>query len=241
MKAVPEAAAPVPITPSPDTHPLLVVAGPTGGGKSALAIELALRFTGEIISCDSVAVYREFEIGTAKPSLEDRSRVPHHLIDILPADGYCTAGEYARLARQKAAEITARGRLPIVCGGTGLYLRAMLEGLFDSPGRDEELRERLRRRRLPGSLWRLLRRWDSASAARIHANDEAKLIRALEIAVRSGRPMSELLEDGRNPLEGYRILRLGLSPERPALYERINQRCAGMFERGLIEETRQLL
>ncbi len=228
-------------TPPATQSPLLVVAGPTASGKSALAIALALEFGGEIISCDSVAVYREFEIGTAKPSPEERATVPHHLIDAVAPDAWFTAGDYARRARAAAAEITARGRLPIVCGGTGLYLRAMLDGLFDGPERDEDLRQRLRHRRHPNSLWRLLRRLDPASARRIHANDEPKLIRAIEVCATAARPMSQLLNHGRDVIQGYRILRLGLSPQRAALYERINARCARMFDEGLVEETRGLL
>jgi tRNA dimethylallyltransferase len=221
--------------------PLVVIAGPTASGKSSLALALALRFGGEVISCDSVAVYREFEIGTAKPSREERARVPHHLIDVVAPDAYFTAGEYARRARAAAQEITARGHLAIVCGGTGLYLRAMLDGLFRGPERDEQLRERLRRRKRAGSLWRLLRRLDPEAAGRIHANDEPKLIRAIEVCAASARPMSDLLRTGRDPIEGYRVLRLGLGPERGALYNHINQRCAVMFEDGLLEETRGLL
>jgi tRNA dimethylallyltransferase len=221
--------------------PLLVVAGPTASGKSSLAVALAIEFGGEIISCDSVAVYREFEIGTAKPSRDERARVPHHLIDVAAPDAWFTAGEYARRARAAAAEITVRGRLPIVCGGTGLYLRAMLDGLFAGPERDENLRQRLRRRRRPASLWRLLRRLDPQSALRIHPNDEPKLIRAIEVCANAARPMSRLLLDGRDPIQGYRILRLGLTPPRAALYQRIDARCARMFEQGLVEETRRLL
>jgi len=221
--------------------PLLVVSGPTASGKSALAMALALQFGGEIISCDSVAVYREFEIGTAKPSPEERARVPHHLIDVVAPDAWFTAGDYSRQARAAAAEITARGRLPIVCGGTGLYLRAMLDGLFDGPERDEDLRGRLRQHRRPASLWRLLRRLDPESALRIHTNDEPKLIRAIEVCASSARPMSQLLQEGRDAIAGYRILRIGLSPQRAALYERINARCARMFDVGLVAETRGLL
>ncbi|MDR3763402.1 MAG: tRNA (adenosine(37)-N6)-dimethylallyltransferase MiaA [Acidobacteriota bacterium] len=221
-------------------QPLLVLAGPTASGKSALAIALAERFSGEIISCDSVAVYREFELGTAKPSREECARIPHHLIDVVAPDAYFTAGEYARLARQAAREISGRGKLPIVCGGTGLYLRAMLEGLFDGPERDEGLRERLRQAR-PGALWRLLRRLDPAAAARIHANDQAKLIRAIEVCKAAARPISEMHEEGRDPLTGFLVLKIGLAPAREKLYERINQRCAEMFAAGLIEETRGLL
>lgn len=224
-----------------NASPLVVIAGPTASGKSSLAMALATRFDGEIISCDSVAVYREFEIGTAKPSRQERARVPHHLIDVVAPDAYFTAGEYARLARAAARQITARGRIPIVCGGTGLYLRAMLDGLFAGPERDESLRERLRNRKRPASLWRLLRRLDPAAAARIHPNDEPKLIRAIEVCAASARPMSELLQNGRDAIQGYRVLRIGLAPERAALYDRINSRCARMFEQGLVEETRGLL
>jgi len=223
------------------TSPLLVVAGPTASGKSALALQLAQHFDGEIISCDSVAVYREFEIGTAKPSPAERSLVPHHLIDVVAPDAYFTAGEYARLAREAAREITARGHLPIVCGGTGLYLRAMLDGLFDGPTRDDALRERLRQWRRPGALWRLLHRLDPAAAERIHANDAAKLIRAIEVCKAADEPMTELQQKGSTALEGYRVLRIGLAPERALLYERINRRCAEMFGAGLVEETRALL
>jgi len=226
---------------SADQTPLVVIAGPTASGKSSLALALALRFGGEVISCDSVAVYREFEIGTAKPSREERARVPHHLIDVVSPDAYFTAGEYARQARAAAREITARGHLIIVCGGTGLYLRAMLDGLFAGPERDEQLRERLRGRKRTGALWRLLRRLDPEAAGRIHSNDEPKLIRAIEVCAASARPMSELLRAGRDAISGYRVLRLGLSPERGTLYDRINQRCTEMFDRGLLEETRGLL
>ena len=224
-----------------DAAPLVVVAGPTGSGKSSLAMTLALEFGGEIISCDSVAVYREFEIGTAKPSPEDRARVPHHLVDVVAPDAWFTAGEYARRARAAAAEIAARGRLGIVCGGSGLYLRAMLEGLAEAPERDEALRRRLRGRRRPTALWRFLRRIDPASALRIHPNDESKLIRAIEVWAAASRPMSQLLQQGRDAIRGYRILRIGLSPPRAALYERIDRRCARMFAEGLVDETRRLL
>jgi tRNA dimethylallyltransferase len=221
--------------------PLLVIAGPTASGKSALAVELAARLNGEIVSCDSVAVYREFEIGTAKPTAAERARVPHHLIDVAAPTEHFTAGEYARQARAALAEISASGRLPIVCGGTGLYLRALLEGLAPAPPRDEHLRERLRRRSRPGALRRLLRRLDPLAAARIHANDESKLVRAIEVSTLARAPLSSVLEQGRDPLTGYRVLRLALSPERQLLYQRINQRCARMFASGLVEETRGIL
>jgi len=230
--------------PDPPGHPLVVIVGPTASGKTALSLALAERFSGEIVSCDSVAVYREFEIGTAKPSREDRARVPHHLIDVAAPEQTFTAGDYSRLARAAIAEITARGRLPIVGGGTGLYLRALLEGLFPGPPRSEDLRNRLRVRSAkkgPGHLHRILFRLDPAAAATIHANDEAKIVRAIEVCLAARTAMTELWKQGRDPLTGYRILRIGLNPNRPALYERINQRARRMFETGLVEETRALL
>ena len=224
---------------------LVVIVGPTASGKSALALELAEQLSGEIVSCDSVAVYRNFEIGTAKPSRADRARIPHHLIDVADPGEPFTAGEYARQARAMLSQISQRGHLPIVVGGTGLYLRALLEGLFPGPQRSDELRERLRSRAAEhGSeyLHRLLRRLDSASAAKIHANDTPKLIRAVEVCLTARGPMSELWrERGRDPLRGFRILRIGLNPPRQQLYERINQRAARMFDDGLVAETQSLL
>ena len=222
---------------------LLVVLGPTGSGKTALSLLLAERFGGEIVNCDSIAIYREFEVGTAKPSLADRGRVPHHLFDALAPTEPSTAGDYARRARAVLTEIRRRGRLPIVVGGTGLYLRALLAGLFAGPPRSQELRARLRREaaaRPAGYLHRLLRKLDPSAAARIHANDSAKLIRAVEVCLAARRPMSELLRGGRAPLTGFRILRIGLDPERSALYARLNLRAAHMFSAGLVEETRAL-
>jgi len=228
---------------------LVVVLGPTASGKTALSLALAERFTGEIVNCDSVAMYREFETGTAKPSAQERARAPHHLFDCVDPTHSTTAGEYARRARQVLAEIQARHHLPIVVGGTGLYLRALLEGLFPGPQRSEELRERLRERAAArGSkyLHQILRRLDPAAAKKIHANDASKLIRAVEVCLGSGengtrQKMTELWQRGRDPLRGFRIVRLGLDPDRAALYERINQRAREMFEAGLIEETGHLL
>ena len=225
--------------------PLLVaILGPTASGKTALSLELAERFQGEIVNCDSVAMYREFEIGTAKPSAEERARVPHHLFDIVAPDAYMTAGEYARHGRQILNDIKARGHLPIVVGGTGLYLRALLEGLFPGPQRSEELRGRLRaagERRGAGYLHRILRRLDAEAAGKIHANDTPKLIRAIEVCVAARRQMTEMWKQGRDALTGFRVLRLGLNPDRDALYARINERACRMFENGLVEETRGLL
>jgi len=222
-----------------------ILLGPTGSGKTALSLALAERFNGEIVSCDSVAVYRGMELGTAKPTREERARVPHHLIDVAEPDEPFTAGEYSRRARELLQKIAVRKRLPLVTGGTGLYLRALTEGLFAGPVRHEDLRARLRRsaeRHGNGWLWRILRRLDVPTAERIHANDAAKLIRAIEVCVAARRPFSTLLQnEGKNPLTGFRLLRIGLNPPKAALYERINQRCAAMFGAGLVEETRGLL
>jgi tRNA dimethylallyltransferase len=226
-------------------EPLLVaVLGPTASGKTALSLALAERFQGEIVNCDSVAMYREFNIGTAKPTAPERARAPHHLFDCVAPTSQVTAGEYARQARQVLEEIKTRGHLPIVVGGTGLYLRALLEGLFPGPERSEELRKRLRERaegRGSSYLHRLLHRLDSAAAERIHANDTPKLIRAIEVCLASREKMTELWQQhGSDPLRGFRILRLGLDPIRPALYDRINLRAQRMFEAGLVEETQGL-
>jgi tRNA dimethylallyltransferase len=222
----------------------VVVLGPTGSGKTSLSIALAERFHGEIVNCDSVAMYREFEIGTAKPTAAERARVPHHLLDVVDPLGFVTAGEYARQAREVIQQINARGALPIVVGGTGLYLRALLEGLFAGPQRSDELRERLRQRALekgPTYLHRILSRLDSSTAAKIHANDTPKLLRAIEVCLASRTKMSEMWKRGRDPLQGFRIVRLGLDPDRKALYQRINLRAQRMFDGGLSEETLSLL
>jgi tRNA dimethylallyltransferase len=242
---------------------LVVVLGPTASGKTALALGIARRFGGEVVNCDSVAMYREFEIGTAKPSAAERAEIPHHLLDCVDPLADVSAGEYARQARQVLNEIALRGSvsqengqtgvLPIVSGGTGLYLRALLEGLFAGPQRSEELRDKLReraQRRGVEHLHRILLRLDPSAAERIHANDVPKVIRAIEVCLASsqtaGRNMTELWQQGREPLRGFRILRLGLDPERETLYARINQRAANMFDHaradgGLIAETKRLL
>jgi tRNA dimethylallyltransferase len=222
-------------------RPLVVIAGPTASGKSGLAVWLAERFGGEIVSCDSVAVYRGMEIGTAKPSREDRERVPHHLIDVVDPSEAFTAGDFSRMGREALAGISERGSLPIVAGGTGLYLRALLDGLFPAPPAQPELRERLRARD-SGHLHRVLTRLDPVAAGSIHANDKPKLVRAIEVSLAASKPMTELWEAGREALTGYRILRIGLRPERGALYSRIDRRAAAMFEvPGIVEETAALL
>ncbi|HUS19322.1 MAG TPA: tRNA (adenosine(37)-N6)-dimethylallyltransferase MiaA [Terriglobales bacterium] len=223
---------------------LLVIAGPTASGKTALSLAMAKGFNGEIVSCDSVAVYRDFEIGTAKPSPAERLEVPHHMIDVASPGESFTAGEYARQARVALKDISGRGKLPIVVGGTGLYLRALLEGLFAGPQRSEELRARLvgkEEARGKGHLHRILLHLDRVAASKIHANDTPKVIRAIEVCLAERAKMSELWEKGRDPLTGFRIVRVGLNPDRALLYDRINRRCEKMFRHGLVEETQHLL
>ncbi len=223
--------------------PLVALAGPTGSGKSELALQIAGEFQGEIVNCDSLQVYRHFDIGTAKLPVAERRGISHHLIDIVDPDALFSAGEYARLARESIAGISARGRLPVIAGGTGFYLRALLDGLFQGPTRNQALRDRLASRevRRPGSLHRLLARLDPATARRIHRNDVPKVTRALEVCLVMRRPASELFLQGRDSLRGYRTLKLGLLPDRDRLYERLDCRCASMFERGLVDEVRQIL
>jgi tRNA dimethylallyltransferase len=223
---------------------LVVIVGPTASGKTSLSLELAMRFHGEVVNCDSVAIFREFSIGTAKPTPAERARAVHHLFDVVDPTAFTTAGEYARMARNVIREISARRALPIVVGGSGLYLRALLEGLFPGPQRSPELRVRLHGRaqeRGPHYLYRMLERLDPTTAERIHVNDVPKLIRAIEVCVRTRRPMSEQWSIGRDTLEGFRILRIGLNPPRAQLYERINRRVEKMFAGGMIEETKSLL
>lgn len=196
------------------------------------------------MNCDSVAMYRDFNIGTAKPSLQERARAPHHLFDCVAPTAYITAGEYARRGRQVLHDIRDRGHLPIVVGGTGLYLKALLEGLFPGPQRSEELRERLRARaQEKGSAYvhNMLKKLDPSAAGKIHANDLPKVIRAIEVCLAARGKLSELWKQGRDPLKGFHIVRLGLNPERAALYERIDARARRMFESGLVEETAELL
>ena len=189
------------------------------------------------------------EIGTAKPSIVERARIPHHLIDVYSPAEHSTAGDYARLARAALHDIAARRHLPIVTGGTGLYLRALTDGLFAGPQRSPDLRARLERsaqRHAPGWLHRILTRLDPASAARIHANDMPKLIRAIEVSLAARQPLSEAWKSGRDPLTGFRLLRIGLDPDRKALYARINARAKEMFapetgDGGLLDETRHLI
>jgi tRNA dimethylallyltransferase len=247
MALPPRLVAPV-VVENPHDPLAVLILGPTGSGKTALSLALAREFQGEIVSCDSVAVYRGMDLGSAKPSLAERAQLPHHLIDVTTPDHPFTAGDYSRQARAALRQIAECGHLPIVTGGTGLYLRALTLGLFAGPARQHGLRDRLIRslhRQSPDWLHRILARLDPPSAARIHPNDTPKLIRALEVRLTTGQALSTTLESSpeiaRNPLTGFRLLRIGLNPPRQLLYDRINQRAAAMFASGLIEETRTLL
>ena len=228
--------------------PVVVVTGPTASGKTPLAIELALRFRGEIVNADSMQVFRFLEIGTAKPSLAERARVPHHLIDVVTPDQTYSAGRYARDARAAIAAIHARGGVPLLTGGTGLYIRAALHGLIDGVEADEELREQLeaeqRSAERAGDADRLYRRLtesDPDAAARIHPHDTRRIVRALEIAAETGHPTSRVRSAHRFEDSPYRVLHLALVPEREALYARIDRRCEAMIESGLLQEVRELV
>ena len=224
--------------------PLVVIVGPTASGKSALGVWLAERLNGEVISCDSTQLYRGFDIGTAKPTMEERCGVAHHLLDVLDGAEEATAGGYRERAIEVLKDLRVRKKLPIVTVGTGLYLRALLEGLADVPQRSEELRERLRTSAAehePGYLHRVLRRLDRASAEKIAPADEQKLIRAIEVCLLTKKTLSEVHRSGRTPLKGWRAVKIGLMPAREALYERVHARTEAMLARGWLEEVRGLV
>ena len=223
--------------------PLIVIVGPTGSGKSQLAIAIAQQWQGEVVNYDSVQLYRGFEIGAAKIPLNERRGVPHHLLDVAGPSHDFTAGEYSRHARLTLAGITSRSAVPVLCGGTGFYLRALLCGLSPASTRDDYVRERLQAiaARRPSSLHFLLSRFDPAVAQQIHPNDRQKLIRALEIAHLERQRTSDIQSRPRDPLVGYRALKLGLDPERRLLYDALNIRSEALFSQGLLEETSKLL
>ena len=231
-----------------DSLPLVAILGPTASGKSLLAVRVAERFGGEVVACDSTQLYRYFDIGTGKVFASEQRGIPHHLLDLLEPHEIFTAGDYRRRAIEVLADLRQRGKLPVFTAGTGLYLRALLEGLADAPARSEELRARLRasaeKHVSSGGasyLHRILTRLDSSSAARIAAADEPKVIRAIEICLESGRPMSEVHSAPRPRLEGYRVIKIGLLPPRDALYARIAERIRAMLAAGWLDETEVLL
>jgi tRNA dimethylallyltransferase len=231
-------------SPLPPELPLVALIGPTASGKSSLAVWLVERLGGEVVACDSTQLYRGFDIGTAKPAGAERRAVPHHLLDILDAHEAATAGDYRQRAIAVLEELRGRGRLPVFTVGTGLYLRALLEGLAEAPPRSEELRERLReaaREHAPGYLHRILARLDPEAARLIALQDEQKIIRAVEVCLLAKRPLSAVYREGRTPLPGWRAVKIGLAPEREALYGRIHARLDAMLEGGWIAEVRGLL
>src|SRR6202163_2082120 len=224
--------------------PLVAIVGPTASGKSSLGAWLARKFGGEVLACDSTQVYRGFDIGTAKLTQEERESVPHHLLDLVDPGFAFTAGEDRVRAIGVLEDLRQRSRLPILTVGTGLYLRALLEGLADAPARSEELRARLEagaNARSLQYLHRVLRRLDPEAALRIGSRDRPKMIRAIEVCLLTGRPLSEVHRLGRTPLEGYRPIKIGLQPPRAALYDRIEERTRTMLERGWLDEVGRLV
>src|SRR5579864_2418475 len=226
------------------TLPLLAIFGPTASGKSSLAVALAERLGGEVIACDSTQVYRGFDIGTAKPSDAERHDIRHHMLDVVSAAEVFTAGEYRKHALEVLEDLRWRNRLPIFTVGTGLYFRALMEGLADAPTRSDLLRSRLDAtviKRGSAHLHKLLCRLDPAAAQRISVNDRQKLIRALEVCLLAGRPLTELHREGRRGLQGYAALKIGLNPPRQALYERIEKRVHLMLDHDWSEEVAAML
>ncbi len=225
-------------------YPVIVVVGPTASGKTRLGLALAEKFNGEIISCDALQIYRYMDIGTAKATPRERERIPHHGLDIREPGEDFSAGDYQRLAREALKTIQGRNALPFVVGGTGFYLRALFDGLFEGPRRCDVLRARMRRiiqRRGVASLYHALRRVDVETAARISQADSARIIRAYEVYLLTGRNMHWWQSRPRDVLCGYRWLKLGIEVPRPLLYDRINRRVEEMFEMGFIDEVRSLL
>lgn len=224
--------------------PLVAIVGPTASGKSSLGIFLAKEFGGEVIACDSTQLYRGFDIGTAKPTPAERASVPHHLLDILDATEESTAGGYRERALKVLDDLRSRSRMPIFTVGTGLYLRALLEGLADLPLRSEEMRDRLRAiaaAQGPGQLHTMLELLDPDAADQIAPADEQKLIRAIEICMLTQKSLTELHRSGRKPLTGWRILKIGLQPGRDALVQRIDKRTETMLQAGWLDEVTRLL
>jgi len=228
----------------PDIKRLILIVGPTGVGKSAAAMALAGAIGGEIITCDSMQVYRGFDIGTDKPSAEDRQKVTHHLLDIVDGLSQFTAADFAARALNAIEAILLRKKIPLVVGGTGLYFKALLDGLFPGPGRDEETRRRLEQECLSVGLepvWKRLEAVDPAYANKIGKKDKIRIIRALEIYALTRTPISDHFLRTRSRLEDFHILKIGLKLPREELYRRIEARVDRMFERGLVEEVQKLL
>lgn len=224
--------------------PLVAVVGPTAAGKSSLGVCLAERFGGEVVACDSTQLYRGFDIGTAKPGAAERRNIPHHLIDVLSPDEEATAGGYRQMALVVLEDLKRRGRLPVFTVGTGLYMRALLDGLAELPLRSEELRERLRTEAAkhgPQYLHGELQKLDATAATKIAPADQQKLIRAIEVCLLVGKPISEVHRTRRTPLGGWRAVKIGIMPPRELLCQRIHERTEAMLKGGWLDEVRNLL
>ena len=223
---------------------IVIISGPTASGKSRVALELAEKFDGEIINADSMQVYRQMDIGTAKPPAEDRARVSHHLIDIVEPGEEYSAARFRIDATRAIEDITERGKLPFITGGTGLYIKALTMGLVNGPGEDKSIRERLTKEAETGGaevLYEKLKSVDPVSATRIHPNNLVRVIRALEVFYITGRPLSEIQAGHSFKETPFDALNIGLKLDRELLYERINHRTGEMIEAGLVEEVRGLL
>jgi tRNA dimethylallyltransferase len=223
---------------------VIVICGPTGIGKTSVGIELAEMFGGEIISADSMQIYRYMDIGTAKPTADEQSRIPHHLIDLVDPDGDFDAAAFAQMAREKVMQLHHRRIMPFVVGGTGLYIKALLQGLFHSNPVDPAIRERLTNEAAENggkSLYDRLQQVDPDTADRLHLNDTYRIIRALETVESSGKSISEHHQDHGFKDEPFDALKMALQMDRPALYDRIDRRVDLMIEAGLVAEVKKLL
>ena len=228
----------------PDSKNLILIVGPTAVGKTSTALRLAEKINGEIINCDSMQVYKGFDIGTDKPPSEDRKRVPHHLLDIVDPGTQFTATDFADRAFQAITEILRRGRVPLIVGGTGLYFKALLDGLFPGPGGDKALRRALdeeAREKGLESLWKKLHAADPGYANKIGRNDRIRIIRGLEVFTLTGVPISEHFHRTKTRIRDFHTLKIGLKLEREELWRRIEIRVDRMFEQGLVEEVEALL
>ncbi|MEW5733696.1 MAG: tRNA (adenosine(37)-N6)-dimethylallyltransferase MiaA [Thermodesulfobacteriota bacterium] len=225
-------------------QPVIIIAGPTAAGKTGAAVRLCQEISGEVISADAMAVYRYMDVGTAKPTVQERAAVPHHLVDVADPDEDFDAARYSRMAREAATGILARGKLPVVAGGTGLYIKTMLHGLFSRGESDPKVRDALRREaeeRGPAALHERLAGLDPVAAARIHPNDAFRIVRALQIIETTGKPITAQQKDHGFAETPYRPLYLFLCPDRDVLYRRISERVDRMMEAGFLAEVEGLL
>jgi tRNA dimethylallyltransferase len=223
---------------------LIIVLGPTGVGKSSTAVKLAKKLKGEIINCDSIQVYRGFDIGTDKIPMEKRENIPHHLLDVVDPSTQFTAADFARLALETADSIVKKKKLPLIVGGTGLYLKALLNGLFPGGGSDPELRQKLEREAKEKGLETLsekLRKVDPVYFQKIGEKDKVRIIRALEVFYATRKPLSKQFLNTKSYVKDFNIIKIGLKLERKELYRRIEERVDKMFERGITREVEELL